>query len=46
MWGQMIHHLQLPALGKISNLFNSLQSAITDENNLTPPILKNKNYGL
>ena len=29
----------IPALGKISNLFNSLQSAITDDN-LTPPILK------
>ena len=29
----------IPALGKISNLFNSLQSAITDDN-LTPPVLK------
>ena len=29
----------IPALGKISNLFNSLQSAITDDN-LSPPVLK------
>lgn len=31
----------IPALNKISNLFNSLKSAITDEN-LTPPTLKIK----
>lgn len=29
----------IPALSKISNLFNSLQSSITDDN-LTPPVLK------
>jgi len=31
----------IPALGKMSNLFKSLQNSITDEN-LTPPILKIK----
>lgn len=29
----------IPALGKISNLFNSLKSSISDDN-LTPPVLK------
>ena len=29
----------IPALGKITNLFNSLQAAITDDN-LSPPVLK------